>query len=161
MNSRFWILLLAIVCLWSASCVMVPVPTGEDKVLAGKPVREEHLAFLLRGVTTRQEVLEHLGKPAVIWENARLFVYHWQMRQGILFWAVGGASQGGMSGGAGMTDIPRHYLLPIKFDEQGRVQRFERVVCPMHKTYSECLKAWERGPDDASPRNQPAQRGQP
>jgi outer membrane protein assembly factor BamE (lipoprotein component of BamABCDE complex) len=130
---------------------MVPVPTGEDKVLAGKPVEEEQLAFLTPRATTKQEVLEHLGNPIVIWEDARVFVYNWKMRQGILFWAAGAY----YTGGAGMTDIPKHYLLLIQFDEQDLVLHFERAVCPMHKSYSECLTEWVRNAAATSPRNTP------
>jgi outer membrane protein assembly factor BamE (lipoprotein component of BamABCDE complex) len=146
-----------LLCAWLglASCVMVPVPTGEDKVLAGKPVTEEQLAFLAPGVTTAQQVVERLGNPTVIWEEARVFVYNWQMRQGILFWAIGGASQGAMAGGAGMTDIPRHYLLLIRFDEQARVRYFERAVCPLNVSYSEFLKEWVRNTTAIPPRNPP------
>jgi len=155
MNSRALILLLMWVWLLPAGCIMVPVPTTENKVLAGQPVTEEQLAFLITKVTTKQEVLEHLGNPNVIWEDACIFVYNWKMRRGILFWAVGGASQGAMSGNAGMTDIPKHYLLLIKFDEQDQVQRFERVVCPMHMSYSECLKEWDKNAAATLPRNTP------
>ena len=133
-----------LLCVWIvlAGCVMVPIPTGEDKVLGGTPIKEEQITFLASGVTGRQEVLERLGNPIVIWEEARVFVYNWQMRQGILFWAVGGASQGAMAGGAGMTDIPKHYLLLIQFDEEDRVRRFERAVCPLTTPYPKFLREW-------------------
>jgi outer membrane protein assembly factor BamE (lipoprotein component of BamABCDE complex) len=147
----------SLLCVWLGltGCVMVPVPTGEDKILAGKPVAEEQLAFLAPGVTTTQQVIERLGNPIVIWEEARVFVYNWKMRQGILFWAIGGASQGAMAGGAGMTDIPRHYLLLIRFDEQDRVRHFERAVCPLNISYSEFLKEWVGKSTAISPRNPP------
>jgi hypothetical protein len=132
-------------------CIMIPVPTSENKVLAGNPITEEQMTFLIPHVTTQQEVVEQLGQPVVVWEDARLFVYNWKMRQGILFWAVGGASQGAMTGGGGMKDIPKHYLLLIKFDEKSRIQRFERAVCPISKTYLECLKAWERKSSEGFP----------
>ena len=76
MNTRILISLLLCVWLWLPDCVMVPVPTGEDKVLAGKPVEEAQLAFLTPRATTKQEVLKHLGNPIVIWEDARVFVYN-------------------------------------------------------------------------------------
>jgi outer membrane protein assembly factor BamE (lipoprotein component of BamABCDE complex) len=129
---------------------MVPVPWTEDKVLTGKQVTEEQISFLTPNVTTNQEVLERLGNPTVIWEDARVFVYNWAMRQGIVFWAVYGS-------GFGTGDIPKQYLLFIKFDEQDRVQRFERAVCPMNRSYSECLTEWVRSADQTSPRNMPDQ----
>jgi outer membrane protein assembly factor BamE (lipoprotein component of BamABCDE complex) len=151
MYDRALIPLLLCISLWSGGCVMVPVPTSEDKILTGKQVTEEQLVFLTAGVTTKQEILERLGNPRVIWEDARVYVYNWQMRQGILFWAWGAY----YTGGFGMTDIPRHYLLLIQFDEQDRVQRVDRTVCPLHRSYADCLREWEKGSDSATPRNKP------
>lgn len=129
---------------------MVPVPWAEDKVLTGKQVTEEQISFLTPNVTTKQEVLERLGNPIVIWEDTRVFVYNWKMRQGIIFWAVYG-------GGLGMGDIPKQYMLIIEFDEQDRIQRFERAVCPMNRSYSECLTEWVRSAAQTTPRNMPDQ----
>jgi outer membrane protein assembly factor BamE (lipoprotein component of BamABCDE complex) len=154
-NFRFLIPFLLCVWIGLAGCVMVPIPIGEGKLLAGKLVSEEQLSFLAPGVTEAQEVVERLGNPVVIWEEARVFVYNWKMRQGILFWAIGGASQGAMAGGAGMTDIPKHYLLLIRFDEQEWVRYFERAVCPLNTPYSEFLKEWVRNTTAIPPRSSP------
>lgn len=119
-------------------CILLPLPTQERKVLAGNPVTEEQLVFLVPNVTSKSEVMTRLGSPDVIWEEARLFVYNWEMRQGILIWAVGAY----YSGSAGISDIPKHYLLLIQFDDQDRVRRFERVVRPPYKSYGDFLKEW-------------------
>lgn len=119
-------------------CVLLPMPVEERKVLAGKPVTEEQLAFLTIGATTKNEVMTRLGSPDVIWEEARLFAYNWEMRQGILLWAVGAY----YSGAAGMSDIPKHYVLIIQFDDQNRVQRFDRAVRPPFQSYGDFLKEW-------------------
>jgi len=119
-------------------CILLPIPAQEYKVLAGTPVTEEQLVFLASNVTTKSEVIDRLGSPDVIWEEARLFVYNWVVRQGILIWAVGG----GYSGAAGISDIPKHYMLLIQFDDQDRVQRFERAVRPSYKSYGDFLKEW-------------------
>jgi outer membrane protein assembly factor BamE (lipoprotein component of BamABCDE complex) len=121
-----------------SGCIVLPIPTQEKKVLEGTPVAEEQLAFLVLGVTTKNEVTARLGSPDVIWEEARLFAYNWAMRQGVLVWAVGG----GYSGAAGMSDIPKRYMLLIQFDEQDRVRRFERAVRPSHKSYGDFLEEW-------------------
>jgi outer membrane protein assembly factor BamE (lipoprotein component of BamABCDE complex) len=124
-----------------AGCVMLPIPTQEHKVLAGKPVSEEQLVFLTPGVTTQREVVERLGQPDAIWEEARLYAYDWVMRQGILLWAIGG----GYSGAAGMMDLPRNYQLLIRFDDEDRVQRFERAVRPSLEPYGQFLERWVAG----------------
>ena len=142
MNPRTLIALLFSVLLSLTSCVMLPIPTTEGKVLAGKPVTEEQLSFLVANITTRQDVIERLGNPNIIWEDRRVFAYNWDMRQGILFWAVGAH----YTGGAGMIDIPKHYLLLIQFDEQYLVQRFERTVRPLSQSYIEFLKEWINNP---------------
>lgn len=132
------------VLLLLTSCIMIPVPTPESKILAGTPVTEEQLYFLNLESTTKQVVMERLGNPNFIWEDERIFTYNWDMRQGILFWAVGGMSQGALGGGGGMTDIPKHHLLLIQFDEQDRVQRFERATRPVYQTYIEFLQYWAK-----------------
>lgn len=135
---RMTIPLLFCALISQTGCIVLPIPTQERKVLAGTPVTEEQLAFLVHNVTTKSEVMVHLGSPDVIWEDARLFAYNWVVRQGILVWAVGG----GYSGAAGISDIPKPYILLIQFDDQDRVQRFERAVRPSNKSYGDFLKEW-------------------
>ncbi len=117
---------------------MLPVPTGEGKLLAGKQVTDEQLSFMTRQVTTEREVVEHLGNPNIIWEDARVFVYNWDVRQGLLFWAVGGY----MAGAGGMEDIPKHYQLLIRFDGQGRVADYTRTARPLLKSSSDFMTEW-------------------
>jgi outer membrane protein assembly factor BamE (lipoprotein component of BamABCDE complex) len=143
MNPRILIAALLWATLTLGGCVAVPVPTKEDKVLSGRPVTEEQIAFLTPKVTTKQEVIEQLGNPNIIWEDARVFVYNWEMRQGVLFWAAGAT----YSGAVGAKDIPKYYLLLIQFDDQERVLRFERTVRPSSQPYAEFLKEWIRKTD--------------
>jgi outer membrane protein assembly factor BamE (lipoprotein component of BamABCDE complex) len=137
-----------LVCLALAlsSCIAVPIPTSETKVLTGTPVTDEQLAFLTVNVTTMQQVVEALGSPNVIWEDARVFAYNWEMRQGILLWAAGAY----VTGGAGAKDIQKHYMLLIQFDPQGRVQRFERTHRPLTQSYPNFLRRWARYPEKAA-----------
>ena len=125
-------------CFTLTGCIMLPVPTPENKVLLGQPVTDSQLDFLIPGISTQSEVIEHFGNPNIIWEDENLYAYHWDMRQGLLFWIAGG----GYQGAAGMEDIPKHYLLLIQFDDQRRVQRYEKVVRPMAETYADYLKDW-------------------
>jgi hypothetical protein len=120
------------------SCVKVPIPTKENKVLTGIPVTKEQQSFLVPMLTTREEVIARLGNPNIIWEDARVFVYNWDMRQGILLWAIGGYG----AGAAGLSDIEKHYLLLIQFDEQGKVQRFDRTTRPLMQSHSIFLEEW-------------------
>jgi outer membrane protein assembly factor BamE (lipoprotein component of BamABCDE complex) len=128
-----------------AGCVVLPVATRENKVLGGKPVSEKQLAFLAPEVTTKREVLERLGSPNVIWEDARVFAYKWEMRQGILFWVISGYT----TGAAGAEDIPKRYVLLVQFDGQDRVERFERAVRPGSMSYGKFIEGWlKRSPGE-------------
>ena len=138
MNPRLFLFLLFSLVLSLVSCVVFPIPTRESKVLAGKPVTDEQLSFLKQQITTTREVIEHLGNPNIIWEDARIFVYSWDMRQGILFWAAGAY----YTGGAGMKDIPKRYLLIVRFDEEDRVVDFTRTTRPLFQPYAEFLTEW-------------------
>lgn len=121
---------------------MLPIPTSEDKILTGRPVTQEQLALLASNDATKDEVIRHLGQPDIIWEDAQLFIYRWQMRQGILLWAVGGMSGGATSGGGGVTDIPRQYFVIVQFDEADRVVRFDRTGRSLWESDADFLKKW-------------------
>jgi len=123
-----------------AGCIALPISTDEDKVLAGKPVAEDQLAFIVPKVTTKREVIDRLGSPDVIWEDARVFAYNWVMRQGILFWAVGGYGGGAM----GAEEIPKRYVLLIQFDRRDQVARFERTVRPASVSYGDFIEKWRK-----------------
>lgn len=116
---------------------MLPIPT-KDKVLAGTPVTSAQLDFLIPGVTTEQEVVRQLGRPNVIWQDARVYVYEWTMRKGVLIWAVGG----GYSGAAGVENIEQRQMLLIQFDAKDSVKRFEKVTRPAFTPYGDFLKQW-------------------
>lgn len=126
--------------LLQAGCVMLPIPTTDRKVLVGEPVRDEQLVFLTVHVTTPEEVVERLGSPSAIWEDARVYAYDWVVREGVLLWAIGG----GMRGAFGSEDIEQRHSLLVEFDEHRRLRRFERVVRPPLKPYGEFLIEWVR-----------------
>jgi outer membrane protein assembly factor BamE (lipoprotein component of BamABCDE complex) len=141
------VLLLACVALLAGGCVVLPIPTGEDKVLEGRPVTEFQQSFIKPGVTTREDVLKHLGQPFIIWEDARVFVYRWDMRQGIFVWLVTDGRQ--IAGDA--HDVPKHYLLLIQFDGDNVVRRFERTTRPLSSSAPDFLMDWVRGFHERAP----------
>lgn len=131
--------LLAAITLYG--CV-IPIPTSDNKVLAGTPVTEDQLAFIQLGKTTKVSVLAQLGEPQIIWEDANIFVYEWAVRHGVLLWAVGA----GYSGAFGATDLRERHVLIIQFSDTGRLQRFERAVRPPLKSYGDFLREWVSQP---------------
>jgi hypothetical protein len=143
-SRHFGAVLLILMPIVTTGCITIPIPTTEKKILAGQPVTEEQLAFLVPGVTTREEVVRQLGNPHIIWEDARIITYDWDVRRGILLWAVGGYA----TGTGGIKDIPKHYLLILQFDENDRVLRFEKAIRPLSRSYMPFLKDWA-GVDDS------------
>lgn len=124
-----------------AGCIAIPVPT-EDAVLSGRPVTEEQLAFIKAGETTKKELVDRLGQPQIIWEPAQVYVYEWDVRAGVLIWAVGG----GYSGAAGVTDLLERNVFLIEFDDSDYVRRFEKSERPIFQSYGDFLREWAAGP---------------
>lgn len=153
MNTRPAFVAALVAIAWLSGCLAVPL--SEPKVLEGAEVTPEQLEFLAAGVTTRDEVVERLGQPDIEWEDARVFSYDWDMRWGVLIWAVGGYSVGYV----GITDIPVHHLLLIEFDEDWRVRRFEHVVRDELKPYSDLLLEWKAASDRTCVSAGPVQSG--
>jgi len=141
---HIYILVLLISALFAQGCVPIPIPTGEDEVLFGRQVTEQQLAFIRPGVTSKSEIIEHLGEPNVFWEDERIFAYNWAMR-----WRVAGNV-------VYLFPFPphigTHYVLLIRFDPSDRVERFE-ITKPRSwlpggsygehlDSYGEHLKKW-------------------
>ena len=130
--------LLGCLAFLALGCVILPIPMPEDKVMAGRPVTEFQQSFIRPGETTREEVVRHLGQPFIIWEDARVFIYRWDMRQGILVWFA--VSDRAIYGDA--HDVPKHYLLLVQFDGNNVVRRFERTTRPPSKPVPDFLLDW-------------------
>lgn len=120
-------------------CGCVPIPLSEPKVLAGTEVSPGQLEFLTPGVTTMADVIARLGPPNVIWDDARVVSYDWDMRWGVLVWAVGGYGVGYV----GVSDIPTHHLLLMEFDDTWRLRRSESVIREALTSYAQCLVQWK------------------
>lgn len=153
MNTRPVLLAAILPIAWLPGCLAVPL--SEPKVLAGAEVMPEQLEFLVPGVTTRVEVIERLGQPDIEWEDARVFSFDWDMRWGVMIWAVGGYTVGYV----GITEIPVHHLLLIEFDEDWRVCRFEHVVRNELTSYSNLLLDWKAASDRTCASAGPIQQG--
>ncbi len=137
------LLILIIPVLFVQGCYILPIPTGEDKVLAGDEVTNEELNFIRPGITTKKEVVERLGEPTVIWEDERIFAYDWQMRWGILLWAHYPSS--------GVEDIANKYVLLIRFDPNDQVERFEATERSNFDSYGEHLENWLKKIEEPQP----------
>jgi hypothetical protein len=127
---------------WVISGCAVPLPATE-RLMAGTPIQAESTGFLVRHATTMAEVREKLGPPRFIWEDARLFVYHWDVRQAILVIAAPSSSAGGIG------EIPQQRTFIVRFDAESRVASWGTAVWPLTKSLPDFLREWLKA-DDAS-----------
>jgi hypothetical protein len=123
----------------SAGCLYLP--ETEKKVLRGEQVTQQQRQAIRPGVTTRGEVLGSLGPPDIEWENERVFAYRWEMRQGLLLYAIGG----GYDAEAGIIEVPQGYLLLVQFDEFDRVRRVEQLPDKALQSFGKQVRQWAAG----------------
>ena len=131
---RIWLPFLLV--FGSQACVVIPVP--ESKVLSGRRIVDAELSFLQPGVTTKADVIRHLGEPTVFWEDERIFAYDWKMLQAVMPWVIGGP----YSAVAGVEMIGKKYILLIQFDQDDRLTRFEKTVRSPFDSYGDHLIDW-------------------
>jgi len=110
------VLLLVSVLLLSltVSCI-VPIP---KKVGTRGEITKRALEFLEEGVTSREQVLLHLGEPDFVGENEQIFVWEWVQAWDV-HWGVA-------VGAGGEFSVRRCNGLLIKFNDQANVQAVER-----------------------------------
>ncbi len=102
----------------TVSCVL-PIPL---KFGTRGTITKRALEFLEEGVTSREQVLLHLGEPDFVGENEQIFVWDW-----VQAWDLFLAGAAGGGGGAGVFPIRRKCSgLLIKFNDQAGVQAVER-----------------------------------
>ena len=124
------------------ACVMIPLPR-----LDAPRIADEQLVPIEMGKTTPAEVEAALGKPDIIWETERIWVYEEGPGSHIL-WIVGG----GYSAAVGLIDLGDDVVI-MRFDEEGRIERLDRRTGPLfRKNYGDFLRAWlaEQGDETGS-----------
>ena len=134
-------LLAAVFAMTLATGCILPSPTPHGKVLHGKEVKSPDLAFLKPSLTTKEEVIEHLGKPAIFWRDENTLIYRWIQREGILLWVIGGGYQADF----GAADITAEYAFLIKFDAADRFVVSETVRKPGSESFGQFLLDWRDG----------------
>jgi hypothetical protein len=72
------------------------------------------------GITTREDVLLHLGEPDATLNNQSVFLYTWTRTRGYLIWAV-------PYGGGGICSAGKTTILLFEFDADNYLKRFERT----------------------------------
>ncbi len=97
-----------LLCSLTVSCVPIP-----KKVGTRGEITKRALEFLEEGVTSREQVLLHLGEPDFVGENEQIFVWEW-----VQAWDV--------HSGRGVMRARICNGLLIKFNDQANVQAVER-----------------------------------
>lgn len=107
-----------LISLFLTGCLVIPTP--EHTLLEGRgQINEADMLFLELGKTTRDEILLRFGEPDLILNQDRIMIYHWSVSHG--YWFVGAYYSG--AGGP----IPKDYLFMIEFDENGVLNRLEKI----------------------------------
>ena len=114
---------------WALSgCIVVPIPHEEyayrDASYSPRVIIPADMQFIDPGVTTREQVLLHLGEPDNSWDQDRIFFYRWEMTNAMVFWAwaIGYGYSG--AGDAGVNEVPHAHYLVVEFDRGGVMKRW-------------------------------------
>lgn len=94
----------------------VPVYSYHDRVAAGQKVTSEQATFINPGITTRDEVISKLGKPAVDLRDLRILMYPWTELKSQ--WV------GVVPGFIWTAPLTASWVLFVATDENGRVTHF-------------------------------------
>ena len=114
------------------SCIFLPIPTDEDKVLKGIELSDEDISFIHENETTKDDVINNIGKPYIILKEKNIYIYKWTMRRGLIFYGAGGY----LGGYSNIIEIEKNHLILIKFNEKNIVTIFEKIYC---KSSESCL----------------------
>jgi hypothetical protein len=133
---RLWLAIVLTIGLITG-CIL-PIPTPHGRVVEGSEVKPSDLAFLKPSLTTKDEVLQRLGKPAIFWRDENTLVYRWVQLKGVLLWAIAG----GYNAAFGAVDITAEYAFLVKFDTADRFVISETVRKPGSKTFGQFLLDW-------------------
>jgi len=123
-----------------SGCVVIPA--GKGTVIKGEEIKEEQLTFLDEPGTTEETVVAQLGQPDLIWPEARVYAYHWEINDGIAIWAI----PAGYGAAVGSTGLSSSYVLLIQFGEDGGILRHESRERPTWDTYGEMIREWVAQP---------------
>ncbi|ABC76885.1 hypothetical protein [Syntrophus aciditrophicus] len=128
-------------------CIAIPIPVPEKEVISGKEIKGENVAFIKTGATTREEVIEKLGKPYSIIEDIRVISYKWEMLSAYVPWIIGG----GYSASGGVLSVPSPKVFFVQFDENEHVIQFEIITQSPLETIRESAIRWvEKHPETSS-----------
>lgn len=118
-----------------SGCVYIPA-LGRP-VYAGRsvPAAVDEVPEMLKA-WTREQVLLRIGEPDWTASDGQVYVYNWQVLEGMVVVAT--------YGGGGTIDVTSSQLLLIAFDALGRVCRAERASAKPFQTTWQAVDEWLR-----------------
>ncbi|HAM73083.1 MAG TPA: hypothetical protein DCM86_15710 [Verrucomicrobiales bacterium] len=116
-----WILPLLLLGLTFTGCMILPLPLNRRAPETRQNLDPGVTNWMVRGSTTRQEVLLRLGEPDQVLLEDRWFRYHSDRVKWDILWIAG------MGAGAvgGDCELRRHLNLIIRFGDSGLVEEIQ------------------------------------
>lgn len=133
MTSKIKIFVFLFFFMLSYGCITIP--TSENKVLSGEKITDKELVFIEQGITSKSDIIDKLGLPDIHLIDKNIFAYDWQTRQAIMIWVLPGGS-------AGAADIPKNYVLLIRFDVEDIVRNHAITKRSLLESYGDHLMEW-------------------
>lgn len=116
-TQNIFLCLLALVMM--TSCIVIPIPTGEQ------PYYAEAIPSLEVGVTSKNEALTEFGVPDVTYHQDSELIYittqeSWKVAWGLILVAPGAGEVGG-----GVETLHKRFVLSLSFDTKDILSKFE------------------------------------
>ena len=105
--------------------------------MSGDKISDNQLVFIEKGITSKSEVIDQLGLPDIHLIDKNIFAYNWQTRQAIVVAIVYG-------GGIQAEDIPKNYVLLLRFDSEDIVKNYEITTRSWFESYGDHLMEWSQ-----------------
>ena len=137
MTAKIKILAFLSVFIFLYGCIAIPIPTSENKVMSGDKISDNQLLFIEKGITSKSEIIDQLGLPDIHLIDKNIFAYNWQTRQAIVVAIV-------YAGGIQAEDIPKNYVLLLRFDSEDIVKNYEITTRSWFESYGDHLMEWSQ-----------------
>lgn len=133
MTAKIKILAFLSVFIFLYGCIAIPIPTSENKVMSGDKISDKQLVFIEKGITSKSEIIDQLGLPDIHLIDKNIFAYNWQTRQAIIVF---------IGYGIGGEEIPKNYLLLLRFDSEDIVKNYKITTRSWFESYGDHLMEW-------------------
>jgi hypothetical protein len=139
-----------VLALFLLGCPVVLPLQGND---VGRRISKDELGFVRPGITSKSDLVPKLGRPDVIWENERVWVYNWDIIRSKYLVGILGP---GSSPSYGTVENRVHCVLFFRFDVNDRVERFQLTRRPSSDSYGEHLGKADKAASIWSQRHWPS-----